>query len=358
MKTNRLLIMLLLFVNFCFAQKQKELINIAIPETYELSNIILAITPYTLDANSFEVAKGTKYYGEVLSHFMKYSKHPLIEKVNYSIEKWDYYLSFRTDAYSFDIDKNKLIRKFNFKAQDDRNEFENNIDLVEDFMKVSGYREFYKNHKSYYDSLVNTYSKSQMLTQIISFLKTEFPSKDNLKKVSFSIIASPLVYRMNCHRDVEGIPTDFISFPINILYRTSSSEPSESEISEGIHMLFTETDHGFVNPTTIDFGEDVKKSFNTIFWDKNSGYNEEFSVFNEYMTWAIYDLFIFKYFPKVADDVCNKWAKQNETRGFIYSSMFNKEMRELYKSKKNNETIRDLYPGILKWCSEFQSKSN
>lgn len=359
MKTNVLIFALSLFVNLCYGQKRNELINVAIPEAYELANIILAITPYTLDANSFEVAKETKYYNEILSYFMKYSKHPLIEKVNFTIEKWDYYLSFRTDAYAFDINGNKLERMFKFRAQNDRNEFEDNIVLVEDFMKVSGFRDFYKNHKSYYDSIIDVYSKTQMLPEILSFLKKEFPSKNNSQKFSFSIIASPLVNRMNCHRDVNGIPTDFISLPNFILYGDLSSKPSDKDISQGVHMLFTETDHGFVNPATINFGNKVKKSFNVVFWDKNSGYGDyAYGVFNEYMTWAVYDIFVFNYFPQVADEVCDKWAKQNETRGFIYSSIFSKKIIELYKSKKKNETIRDLYPKILQWCAEFQKGEN
>lgn len=357
MKTKVLIFGLSLFVNICFGQKRTELVNVAIPEAYELANIILAITPYTLDANSFEVAKDTKYYNDVLSHFMKYSKHPLIEKVNYSIEKWDYYLSFRTDAYAFYINGDKLERMFKFRTQNDRNEFEDNLALVEDFMRISDFRDFYNKHKPYYDSITDIYSKTQMLPEILTFLKKEFPSGNNYQKPTFSIIASPLVNRMNCHRDVNEIPTDFISLPNFILYGNLSAKPSDNDIAQGIHMLFTETDHGFVNPTTIDFGKKVKRNFNAVVWDKNSGYNNyEYGVFNEYMTWAVYDLFVHIYFPQVAEGICDKWARQNETRGFIYSNIFNKKMIELYKSKKNNETIVDLYPLILEWCAEFQKE--
>lgn len=357
MKMKIMIFLLSLGLNYSYGQAPKETVNVSIPEVYELANVILAITPYTLDANSFEVAKETKYYNEVLEHFMKYSNHPLIKKVNYSIEKWDYYLSFRTDAYAFDIGGNNAIKKrISFRAQDDRNEFESNLGLVEDFMKVSGFREFYKNHKGYYDSLISAYSKTQMINEMLSFLKEEFPSKKNKAVMSFSIIASPLVNRMNCHRDVNKIPTDFITLPNCILYG-SSEKPLDYEIAQGIHMLFTETDHGFINPTTNDYSADVRKNFDFAKWDKNSGYTE-FNIFNEYMTWAVYDIFIYKYFPKVADKVCIPWAKQNETRGFIASQRFNEKLRELYASKLEKETIQDLYPKILKWCSEVQINLN
>lgn len=337
---------------------ENELITISIPETYELSNIILAITPYTLDDNSFEVAKGTQYYSDVLSHFMQYSDHPLIQKVNYSLDKWDYYLSFRTDAYGFKIDKNdKLVRIIDFKTILNRNEFEDNIDLIEDFIKKSGFREFYKNHKTYYDSILNIYSKNEMIPEMINFLKKEFPLPSKKIHNSFSIVASPLVNRMNCHLTIANIPTDFISLPNYVLYGSKSIQINKKELASGIHMLFTETDHGFVNPTTQDFRKLIRKKFDASKWDKESGYSEyEFGVFNEYMTWAVYDIYVYKNFPDIAESVCEKWAKQNETRGFIASRQFNRKLLELYQNKNDNETIRDLYPKLLNWCNDFQKK--
>ncbi|MGZ2369784.1 DUF4932 domain-containing protein [Ancylomarina sp. YFZ004] len=357
MKKIVLVIVSIILFNCSFGQKNEKQIEISIPEVYELSNVILAITPYGLK-DEWEVQKETKYYKEVMAYFMPFAKHPLIEKVNYSREKWDYYLSFRTDAYSFIIDTNgNLFKNNEFRAQDDRMEFEANLDLANDFMKVSKFREFYKNHKEYYNTLMYEYSKSQMIPEMISFLKKEFPLKTNSLKHSFNIVASPLICRMNCHADVSNIPTDFITIPDHILKGKPEDRPMIQYIAQGIHMLFTESDHGFVNPTTEIFGEEVKEKFDAIQWDKESGYSEsEFGVFNEYMTWAVYDIFTHKYFPEVADQVCLKWAKQNESRGFIHSTAFNAKLVELYNSKQENETIKDLYPKILRWCLKKGNK--
>src|SRR5690554_6902268 len=80
-------------------------------ETYELANIILALTDYGKMDKS-EVNKQTLYYQQVQEYFYSVSKHPLLEKVNYSREKWDKLLSFRTDAVAFCFDNNgKLYRK-------------------------------------------------------------------------------------------------------------------------------------------------------------------------------------------------------------------------------------------------------
>jgi hypothetical protein len=353
---KRIWIIVLMSLIFRTNYAQNESISISIPETYELSNIILAITPYALDSNSFEVAKNTQYYEDVLSHFMKFSNHPLIQKVNYSLEKWDYYLSFRTDAYGFKINENnKLVRIIDFKILSKRNEFEDNLALVEDFMIKSNFREFYKNHKHYYDSILDKYSKNEMIPEMITFLKKEFPLETNKIQNSFAIVASPLINRMNCHANINNIPTDFISLPNYVLYGNVSGNINNKELALGIHLLFTEIDHGFVNPTTEYFGKEVKKKFNAQKWNNESGYEEyEFGVFNEYMTWAVYDIFIHEYFPDIAESVCEKWAIQNTTRGFKASSQFNKKLLELYRNKNKNETIRDLYPKLLDWCSDFQ----
>lgn len=345
-------VILIIAINNCFSQnKNDDAVDISIPEVCELSNIILAITPYGIN-DEWEVLKGTNYYKEVLTHFLKYSNHPLIQKVNYSREKWDYYLSFRTDAYGFEFDKNDhLYKKFDFKAQDDRNEFEINIKQIEDFAKVSGFREFYKSHQSYYDTLTNYYSKYTMIPELLGFLKNEFPLKKT--QVYYSIVASPLICRMQCHRDVKGVPTDFINVPNFLMFGDINKKPSNYDIARDIHLLFTETDHGFINPTTIDFDSEVRKNFDFNKWDIKSGYTE-LDIFNEYMTWAVYDVFIYKYFPQVAKEVCLLWSKQNETRGFIASTMFNDKLLNLYNSKAQNEKIRDLYPKLLKWCNEVQ----
>jgi hypothetical protein len=323
-------------------------------ETYELSNIILALTPYG-KSDPWEVQKKSPYYNEIIAYFDKYANHPLINKVNYSREKWDYYLSFRTDAYAFEFDNsNKLIRKWKFRAIDTLNEFEKNIDLVNDFVKVSGFRDFYKQHKTYQDNLLSAYTKSQMLPEVLQFLKTEFG--DYSINGEFAIVISPLVNRMNCQRKVNGIQSSFITLPVTVLTTDSLKNIPVKNLADDLHSLFTEIDHSFVNPTTDKYKELYKQSFDPNKWDFGSGYEKyEFATFNEYMTWAAYDIFIYKYFPDVAAEVNQNWAQQNESRGFYASLPFNLKLKELYDNKKDNEKIADLFPKLLKWCKEVQS---
>jgi len=332
---------------------QKCDINTNFSETYELANIILAITPYG-KSDPYEVNKKSAYYQEILNYFGKYENHPLIKKANYSRKEWDKYLSFRTDAYGFKFkDNNQLVRINRLKAIDTLKEFDDNMALIEDFVKTTNYRKFFINHKAYYDSLLTIYNKSQMIDEVVKFLTDEFGSLQKDKK--YSLVISPLVGRMNCMRMVAGTPTNFITIPDWVIQMKLPSSISRTDFAENIHMLFTEIDHFFVNATTDKYKSMVKTNFNPHKWDFGSGYDiDELSTFNEYMTWAVYDIFVYKYFPDVAKSPCQNWILQNASRGFYASSAFNTKLKQLYDNKAESQTLADLYPAFLEWCGKQQ----
>jgi len=323
-------------------------------ETYELANIILALTDYGKMDKS-EVNKQTLYYQQVQEYFYSVSKHPLLEKVNYSREKWDKLLSFRTDAVAFCFDNNgKLYRKYKFYSMGKEiNEFEDNLDLIQDFVIKSNFRAFFDQKKSYFDSIANLYQESLMINEIEVFLNKEFGIKTKSKH---RIIVSPLVGRMHCQRLFNKASTSFINIPDYLFNFSSVKDVNEKDIASGIHMFFTEVDHDYVNPTTNKFKKEYQQYFDQKKWDKESGYGEwEMAVFNEYMTWAVYDLFITKNFPNVASSEIKEWHDVNISRGFFASKLFGEKLLELYLKKGEEETIRDLYIKILLWCKEVEN---
>ncbi|GAB3227375.1 hypothetical protein GCM10027346_10660 [Hymenobacter seoulensis] len=353
---KRLLGILCLLLGFgpaSYAAAPETPITITGSEPYELTNIILALTPYGRE-DEFEVYKKSTYYRQVLAHFGPYMQHPLLAKVNYSRKEWDKYLSFRTDSYAFDFGADgQLQRRFPFATQDGMKPFEDNLGLVNDFVRASGFRAFYQAHKPYYDSVSVAYQQSQMLPEMLAFLKVEMGG--TWTPVKYAVVISPLVHRMNCHRTVNGVATDFVSLPAYVIDGTTPTQVSEAEKASEIHMLFTEMDHGFVNPVSDQHASQITQAFSSKQWDTGSGYeNLMLATFNEYMTWAVYDLFLYKYFPHIAPLVAQDWALQNESRGFFASSLFNAKLKALYDSKGKNQKISDLYPALLKWCKKTQ----
>jgi hypothetical protein len=335
-----------------------EPVAVRFSEAYELSNIILALTPYG-QSDPLEVYKNSRYYREVRAYFAPVMHHPLLQQANYSRKEWAKYLAFRTDAYAFGFNtQGQLVREFAFHAQGDTQPFDDLLGQVNEFARVSGFRAFYRRHQPYYDSLAVAYRQSQRLPEVLAFLTTELgPVQPAALASQYAVVLSPLVCRMNCHRDVQQVPTDFPMVPEYLLSGNLRQQPTPADVLTGIHALFTETDHGFVNPVTSAYGTQVRASFDVKKWDTGSGYDKsEFSTFNEYMTWAVYDLFAYCYFAAQAPLVCQNWAMQNESRGFLASRLFNSKLRELYVARKKDQTVRDLYPAMLAWCRQVQSK--
>ncbi|RYU93122.1 DUF4932 domain-containing protein [Emticicia agri] len=341
---------LMLFLH-AFCVKAQVLSNsdspVRLSESYELANIILALTDYG-KKDPWEVTQQSAYYEQVRTYFDKHSNHPLLTKVNYSRKQWENYLSFRTDSYAFAFDAgNHLVRKFQMVTNQGFNPFEENLSLVEDFVRVLGFRQFYQAHLSYYQDLANAYLISQHYPQMRQFLEREL-GKHTITG-SYAIVMSPLVGRMNCHRRVAGVDTDFITLPSFLLTGKTVKEATQEEIASGTHMLFTELDHAFVNPLTEKHRALVKAHFDNKLWDAGSGYEtDSLATFNEYMTWGIYAIFVEEYFPSVAAKVSTDWTLQNETRGFYASALFTKELVTFYKNRKPGQTIKDLYPPFIK----------
>lgn len=65
---------------------QKD-VKIELPESYELGNIILALTEYG-KTDPYDVQKIPPYYDEIMSYFEPVKDHPLLKKVNYSRKDW------------------------------------------------------------------------------------------------------------------------------------------------------------------------------------------------------------------------------------------------------------------------------
>jgi len=359
-KTSITLIVLTLLIYSCndlkvSNNKSDSIIQIEYPETYELANIILALTDYG-KTDKWEVRQDFDYYEKVQEYFEPVSNHPLLDSVNYSRERWKEYLSFRTDSYSFTFDKNnKLKRSINFYANEGVKPFDNHLDLINDFVDKSNFRTFFNQNKEFYISISKKYKKTQYLKEMRDFLTSEFGEQYSLDS-KYKVILSPFVYRMNCHRDIDSMITaDFITIPDYVL--TDSISVKEKSIATSIHNLFTEMDHGYVNPATKKWNDLVINNFDESLWNNESGYeNQGNAVFNEYMTWAVYDIFLQKHFPKYAKEIGLNWSFQNETRGFQYQQLFTQKLLSLYNNREENEKIIDLYPKLLKWTSD--SKNN
>ena len=347
---NKLLFITLTLLTLnCYSQDN---IKIEMTESYELSNIILALTQYGR-TDKWDVQKVPPYYDEILKYFEPVKNHPLLDSVNYSRPKLDNFLGFRTDMYAFSFDKNrKLKRDYPFNSFGPV-EVDKNIDLINDFVLKSNYRQFYKDHKYFYDKIVSNYEEYYFVTKSIQFLDKVAEKPINESKKRYVVAISPLVGGQNCHRDIDSITTvDFPNISKDLILDNLETD-YKTRIVEN-HSLFTEMDHGYINPISDKFEKLISSNFNLAKWDKESSYTG-INSFNEYMTWAVYDLFIKENFQKVADSIALQWQYQNASRGFIAQNLFAKKVSELYFKQKGDKKIEKVYKPLLKWCKKVEN---
>ncbi|MEJ8803518.1 DUF4932 domain-containing protein [Pontibacter sp. H249] len=348
--------LLLLFSLLTLKASAQDNVIIEIPESYELSNIILALTKYGR-TDPWDVQKVSPYYNEVLKHFEPVKDHPLLDSVNYSRPEWEKFLGFRTDAYAFSFDAdNKLKRDYPFNSFGPV-EFDKNLELINDFVEKSNYRAFYAKHSGFYDSIVSNYKEYYFFDKTKAFLDNRIGKQgDTDRGKTYRVAVSPLVGGQNCHRDIDSLTSvDFPNISKDLILGKINNNGIRTRIVEN-HTIFTEMDHGYINPISDKYKKQIQQYFDTRYWDNKSGYTD-INVFNEYMTWAVYDLFLKESFAAHADSIALQWHYQNASsnRGFIASDLFAKKVLELSAKNKGSD-FENVYLPLLKWCKKNEKK--
>lgn len=346
---------------------------VEIPEVSELINIIMALhKDAEKEDNMFDVS--TDYYKRVKEYFKESITHPMIDSVNnnintitllkehninvFSSESYDFYYDLKMNACSYYFDENGIIihngAVKNFRGGD--NHMEKYLDLIQDFSNKSNFRKFYKDNKLYYDSLISTYIRLNPIQKMQNWLNEKFEYSYG----SYMIYFSPLVNGAHSARFFNK--GDFKQAFMFVCSMEPNHEisPIEDEIISS-RPLFTEIDHSYVNPLSDIYIEKINHSFsNRRKWANGKiteSYHDEYMVFNEYMTFAIYSLYVYDNYPKENLNKFSPYLEKHmvESRGFINFKDFNKELLEKYKSNPKSK-MKELYDYILEWSS-IQNKT-
>lgn len=346
MKTAVSILLLLLSIN-SYAQKN---LKIELTESYELGNIILALTEYG-KTDPWDVQKIPPYYDEIIQYFEPVKNHPLLDSVNYSRKDWEKFLGFRTDMYAFSFDNTgKLKRDYPFNSFGPK-EVDKNLDLINDFVQQSNYRQFFRQHQGFYNQLISNYNSYHFIQESFGFLNkiAEKPPKLNSNYV---IAISPLVGGQNCHRDIDSLTTvDFPNIGEDLVLGNLKANVYRRLMDN--HAIFTEMDHGYANPISDRYAEKIRQNFVRDKWNSAKGY-PGISTFNEYMTWAVFDLFIQEKFPEAkTDSISGIFSKLNVARGFFAQHVFSEKLSQLYQKSKSKK-LESLYEPMLKWAGTVQ----
>jgi len=345
-----------------YIEKHKGNYVVVIPEFYELVKILIAISDVGL-INSNMVNMSTEYHKRVLEHFLEFRHHKALRRINRKIvdtlpiTSRVYYLSYRINALAFEISSdNKIVRNKNITP---RNRLLFNPikrQRLEDFMEKSNFRAFFANNRSYYDSLIYNFKKNVPIGRMVNWLSKKFPG---IEHDSYKVIISPLVWATQYTRRIADANFSQTIMSVPIIEHNPNFNPAINEMFNSL-LVFTEISHHFVNPTTDQNLSLINEVFSEReFWVEMSTqtelYGSPMSIFNEYLTWALFSLYIMDNFELEDVESYLPGLENNMVYGrdFIKFREFNQMLIEIYKNNRDL-SIPELYPLILNKSRELK----
>lgn len=335
--------------------------TIEINESQELIYIILALTDLGKE-NPNMTKQHTAYFEEVKTHFSPFSTLPVVKKFDQLLrENLINYFLLAGNAYGFHFKDNQLIptkiyifpAKGIGKFQVKTNPINSYLKELEEFVNKTGYREFYRKHLPYYDSLKAEYLTYASIAEQKEWLERKFDYKIN----SYRVLTSPLIAGMNATHTFEdkGFKEILLFLPT---LREDESWSMKFRKAINTRIIFTEIDHNYVGPVSEKNAERI----NAIFQHREKWVNaankstehypNPIKVYDEYLTWG---LFILYCYDKIGDDhdlfgqiVDNINDMMINKKGFPKAKEFNAELLRIYKNNKDNQ-IEHLYKPLLDW---------
>jgi hypothetical protein len=336
---------------------------IDIPEVYELVNVAIAMTPTGI-ADKNLVYQNSDYYRQVRAWFDKYQNHPLLAALDAELKKPEnLYFNLKMNAYSFEFDeKGRIVqsRVFDRTGWGDANTLRPLLPQLQAFAAETNFRKFFKANKKAYDEQIAFYRDTADIAEMKRWLDKNFPASNDYD--TYNIIFSPLVaynqstnwFESNGFKELQ--PHVNFPYPQDWGRRGLSDKISEkSKIVFRGNIVFTEINHGYINPEADKYAERIAKAIaNRDFWvDKKmgDGYYGGNAAFNEYMNWGLVSLRIVDYVPteEQAPLVAAIDEMMTERRAFPQFAKFDKFLIDLYKNRKPGQTLADLYPQIIEW---------
>lgn len=358
-----------------YKESVNEEIQVDIPEVYEAMQIALSLTDtYQSDPNL--IKKDTPYYEEMMHHFSEHKSHPLITKLDKKLKKAGAYNEINTlirfQALNYSLKDGKLVKENRYNIPFVYNVapyplflYHNNMQQINNFLKVSDFAGFYSQHKGHYDSLITQSRELNDYTGMKRWLEREFP---HIRNEAFLILFSPLTGGLHNVKEFSSKSGDkkqsimFVNAPDyerGIWKGRTLAEKS----AYASRIVFTEIDHSYVNPTTSLYIGQIESAMQELKdWKTGKvtgGYNSYSLTFNEYMTWAVYTLYAYDtYPPDVFERVIESQIKfMVNNRGFTKFREFNNALLSLYVKKNDGQKVADLYPDIINWIESNKVSS-
>ncbi len=324
-----------------------------VPEVQELVHIVMALTP-TGKADTNMVNHKGEYYQTVMQTFKAFASDPLVLQMEERLQNNNYaeYTILKMDACGFYFDGDKIEQDsvYDKLSWGGVNQIEPYVAELERFAKASDFRSFYQNNKPYYARLMQEMEVAIPIQKQWTWLEKHFDSKYDHYRITFSPLVSGAHSTNRFMQAGFNQTVMFIRGPITDPHYKGNVRRGLMEL-----MVFTEIDHNYVNPLSDRYMDEIQAALpNLQAWATPVAlgyYQNEYAVFNEYMTWAVYSLYAKEKYKKKDFEAINAFIEKMmvEQRGFTKYKEFNRELLEQYRKKGKNQGIESLYPGMLAW---------
>lgn len=331
-----------------FIEENRGTYLIETPEVQELIHIIIAITPAGL-ADRNMVDHTTVYYQKVMNHFLEFQEESIVNTFNKLVRN-DRYAHLKMDACGFYFDdegsilKNTTYDRLNWGLV---NYVEPYVSELEYFAEKTDFRQFYTENKSYYQSQVDLLEVQAPVSKQWNWLEERASIRYDHYWVTFSPLTGGF-HSTNRFETSEFKQTAmFISGPIE---NSQYSDPVTEALMTRV--LFTEIDHNYVNPISDRYLDEIRSAMDDLKkWSANDRYPSAYSVFNEYMTWAVFTLYAFDHLSEEDFNFVNERIENQMSisRKFHRYKDFNRKLLELYMQQPITP-IESFYPDMLLWC--------
>ncbi|WP_234733181.1 DUF4932 domain-containing protein [Tellurirhabdus bombi] len=335
------------------AHRKKALV--AIPPVQELMHLSIALTP-TGQKDRDMIHKSGPYYQKVMTRFAPYQNHAFIKKLDSMLAKSsDLYFNLVQDANAYDIQQGRIVDGTIYKTS---GAIAPLLPLMQDFANTSKFPAFFAENEAYYQQSIARTKQLMPMEKMWQWIEKEYPNRYDCYKTVYSPLTG------NNHSTRYYLTDDYqecIMFVCGseVMDKNKADELTQQASLSGV--VFTEIDHNYVNPMSDKHQKDINRVFgDRAKWAAKGGpadhYNGAYDVFNEYMTHALYCLYVRENYPKNVSETINK-DRENlmvDHRKFIRFREFNQKLQELYSQRKQGQTAADLYPAMLQWSESLQ----
>ena len=349
-------------------------LSVLVAEVYEMVNVAIALTPYAREEQSlgarFLVMRDSDYYRDLVAYFTPVRDHPFVRWFDPRLRPNNgSYARDKMNAYAFEYDSSgKIVRSSIYERTGFNGDAENTLlpalELMRSFSEQSKFREFYAKHRKLYDEQVEFMRTGLAFERMQSWLRREFPKVKPYDHTK--VVFSPLVYGSQSVTwfDNDGFRElqPHINFPYEQNFTLPVSRAGKT-IMRG-NLLFTETNHGFINPTAEPYAAEIAKAVsNRALWGLKGStadsYGDPQSLFNEYMNWGLVSLYYVDYAPPADLEalLAHNATNMKDRRGFTGFPQFNAFLVDLYRKRPAGTTVADLYPQIIAWFAARNSRA-